>query len=143
MRILTILVGFGVATAQFGCSTKCTPQEPCVVTASGLERAACVPTGRCGTTGQTEQGDLVFDCGDAQCKGAQLCVVPARCDTDPGPSASNARCIDRPPVCTDVNAQCKCTMGSPTFGPPDDNLVCCYYAGWKPGTVTICNFECQ
>ena len=63
------------------CSMKCPPEEPCVVTPAGVERAACFSAESCGTTGRTEQGDLVFDCGVSQCKGARSVPCPQTATT--------------------------------------------------------------
>jgi hypothetical protein len=136
MRNRAWVATLAIATLDLGCSTKCPPEEPCVATAEGLKRAACVSSGTCGTDGHTDQGDLVFDCGSGQCKGAQLCVVETSCGHDPDSNAPGARCVDRPSSCGDPATQCGCTMGTSTF-------YCCYYAGWKPNSGPICNLRCQ
>jgi len=136
-RLVPLAISLLAAAAGAGCGSKCPPEEPCVATDAGLQKAKCVATKTCGTTGVTDEGELVFDCGSGLCRGAQLCVAPSSCQSGHDFSSYEARCEDKPAACDDVQTQCDCTTG------PDAGTVCCHFAGWQPYSFNVCNFACQ
>jgi hypothetical protein len=102
-----------------GCEDKCTFDQPCA----------------------TPDGGTLFTCGNTQCTGDQLCVVPTTCGADQSATAAGARCVARPADCTDARTECACEAGHRADGGELDSQ-CCYASGHQPFTFNICTFGC-
>ena len=103
-----------------GCGQSCPPDKPCTA----------------------PDGGTFFDCGQNQCHGTQLCVVPMVCPKssyeDPG-----ARCVELDESCSDFASRCECEAELENDGgssePP---MQCCYFADWTGFTTHLCNAGC-